>query len=147
MADRRAKVLASLATALATVAMAAPAVASNWVDALAAGSTAEAHALTLAAPAGIAAACASPSGSVVTVTWNPVVPATGYSVLQSTTSAGGPYKVVASGLAGTSWGSGRLSTGNYWFEVTASVGVNWSGAASPASPETTVVKNKSCAQP
>lgn len=147
MADRRAKVLAFLVTALATVAIAAPALASNWADTLAPGSTAEAQALTLAAPTGIGAACATPSGSVVTVTWNPVVPATSYSVLQSTRSAGGPYKVVASGLVGTSWGSGRLSTGNYWFEVMASVGINWSGAASPASPETTVVKNKSCAQP
>ena len=148
MVDRRAKMFVSLAGLLTTVGLANPVLASNWADPIAGGSTAEAQAVALpAGPTGIGVACASPSSSSVTVTWNPVPLATAYTLLKSTTTAGGPYKVVAVGLTTTSWASASLPTGNYWFEASASIGANWSGVASAPTPETTVVKHKSCAQP
>jgi hypothetical protein len=130
------------------VALAAgPAFASTWVSQLAAGSSAESHATTLpAAPGGVAAACQSATGKKIVVSWNAVSKATAYTVLDSTTSVTSGYSVAASGVTSTSWTSGALSSGNYWFEVTVSVGTNWTSPNSAASGETTL-GTLSCVQP
>lgn len=130
------------------VALAAgPAFASTWVSQLAGGSSGESHATTLpAAPTGVAAACQSGTGSKIIVSWNAVSKATGYTVLDSTTSATGSYSVVASGVTTSPWTSGSLSSGHYWFEVTAQVGTHWTSANSAASGETTL-GTLSCRQP
>jgi endoglucanase len=127
-----------------------PVWATTWVVQLAAGSAAEAHSAGApAAPTGVAAACVSPTNDKVTVTWSAVTGASTYSVYQSTTAAGGPYSQVASGIATLSWASGGLSTGNYWFEVTALQGSNWVSALSAATAESTTKSTggKTCTQP
>ncbi len=122
--------------------------ASNWTNALSAGSSAQTRAQSLpAAPTGTTATCATTTSSKITVTWSRVANASSYKVWDSTTSATGGYSVVASGLNTTSWTSGSLSSGNYWFEVSASIGSNWPSANSPATGETTVVFKSSCVQP
>ena len=148
MTDRRPGAIASLAAGLLTVATATPVLASGWAETLAAGSKAEARAITLpAGPGVVGTACTSPTASIITVTWSPVPLATGYTVFDSTTSSIGPYTSVATGLTGTSWSSGKLASGNYWFKLSASIGPNWTGGLSSPSGESTVVKNKACAQP
>ena len=147
MADRP-KVVAIVVTAALALAAGGPALASSWVDPLAGGSTAEATAGALPPPpVTVGAACVSPTASSITVTWAVVARATSYTLLDTNTSATGPYKQVATGVTGTSWTSGKLASGNYWFEVRSAVGANWTGSPSLPSLETTVVKNKSCAQP
>lgn len=147
MADRP-KVVAIVVTAALAITAGGPALASSWVDPLAGGSTAEATAGALPPPpATVGAACLSPTASIITVAWTGVGRATSYSVFDTTTSATGTYNQVATGITGTSWSSGKLATGNYWFEVRDAVGANWIGALSVPSVETTVVRNKSCVQP
>ena len=147
MLTARAKPVISLAMAGLVALAAGPAFASTWVDHLAAGSSGESHTTTLpAAPTGVAAACQSSTGSKIIVSWNAVSKATGYTVLDSTTSATSGYSVAASGVATTSWTSGSLANGNYWFEVTASVGTHWTSPNSAASGETTLA-TLSCKQP
>lgn len=148
MVDGLKKVIAIVATAVFAVATSAPALASNWSERLASASSAEATADPLpASPARVSAACESATSSNVTVSWTAVGLATSYSILESTKSGDGPYKVVVTGIAGTSWTGSKLASGNYWFEVRAWVGANWAGAPSVSTVETTVVKNKSCVQP
>ena len=148
MTDRRPGAFASLAAGLLTVATTAPAFASGWAETLAAGSKAEARAVTLpAGPGVVGAACTSPTASIVTVTWRPVPLATSYTVFDSNTSSTGPFSTIATGITGTSWSSGKLATGNYWFKLSTSIGPNWTGGLSSPSIESTVVKNKSCTQP
>ena len=148
MVDRPNRVIAIVATAVIAVATAAPALASSWTEGLVSGSSAEANSSPLpASPVGVNAACGSATSSNVIVSWNAVGVATSYRVLESTTSAAGPYKIVAIAVAGTSWTGSKLASGNYWFEVSALVGANWVGAPSAPSVETTVVRNKSCVQP
>jgi len=115
--------------------------ASNWAVHPAAGSKGESQATVLpAAPTGTAASCAAATTSkTIKVTWNAVTHATTYSVYDSTTTAGGIYSLIASGVATTSWTSGALTSGtNYWFEVVAIVGNNWASPKSPASVESTI---------
>ena len=115
--------------------------ASNWVVHVAAGNKGESQATVLpVAPTGIAATCAAPTTSkTIKVTWNAVTHATTYSVYDSTTTAGGTYNLIASGVATTSWTSGALTSGtNYWFEVVAVVGSNWASPKSAASVESTI---------
>jgi hypothetical protein len=125
--------------------------ASNWVVHVAAGSKGESQASVLpAAPTGIAATCAAPTTSkTIKVTWNAVTHATSHSIYDSTTSAGGTYSLVASGVVTTSWTSGTLTSGtNYWFEVVAVVGSNWASVKSSASAESTInSSNPFCVQP
>ncbi len=139
-------------TALSIACASGPAwAATNWVDHLATGSKGEAQAQALpAAPASPAAACAAPTTSkTIKVTWSAVAHATAYSVYESTTSATGTYSLVASGVATTSWTSGTLTSGtNYWFEVVAVVGSNWSSSKSSATAESTInSSNPFCVQP
>ena len=62
--------------------------------------------------------------------------ATSDSLYDATTSARGPFSLVVSGVAGTSWTSGALSDGmNYWFTVSVLIGTMWTGAQSVASGE------------
>jgi endoglucanase len=125
--------------------------ASNWAVHVAAGSKGESQASVLpTAPTGIAASCAAPTtAKTIKVTWNAVTHATTYSVYDSTTSAGGAYSLIASGVSTTSWTSGALTSGtNYWFEVVAVVGSNWAGVKSTASAESTINgTNPFCIQP
>jgi hypothetical protein len=46
----------------------------------------------------------------------------------------------------TTWTSGTLTTGNYYFKVAAYVGSKWLGAQSAATAESTIATN-SCVQP
>lgn len=129
------------------LAISGPASASNWVEAITSGGSAQSQAEALPVPpSSLAVTCVSALGSKVTVTWSAVTHATSYTLYSSTTSATSGFSAVASGVAGTSWTSAALPTGNYWFEVAATVGATWSGGRSAATVETTVVKNASCRQ-
>lgn len=125
--------------------------ASNWLVQVAAGSKGEGHASILpAAPTSTAASCAAPTTSkTIKVTWNAVTHATTYSVYDSTTSAGGTYSLIASGVSTTSWTSGALTSGtNYWFEVVAIVGSHWASVKSSATGESTInIISPFCVQP
>ena len=120
-----------------------------WIVVLHANSAGEGSAQALpAAPTGIAASCPAPTTSkTVKVTWNAVTHATSYSIYDSTTSATGTYSLVTS-VTTTSWTSGTLASGNYWYEVTASIGTNWASVRSPASGESTIqLLTPFCKQP
>lgn len=116
------------------------AVASNWHTAVAGGSSGESQAQPgPATPTGVVASCVSALGSNVTVTWTSVPRATTYSVYQSTTSATTGYTLAASGVVPTSWTSGSLVLGGYWFEVAALIGSKWQSANSSATAERLIV--------
>jgi hypothetical protein len=123
--------------------------ATSWIVTLHSNSAAEGSAGALpAAPTGLAVSCPSPSLSkTIKVSWSSVTHATTYAVYDSTTSATGTYNLVAGGVTTTSWTSGALSKGNYWYEVTASIGTNWASVKSSASGESTISSSKPvCAQ-
>jgi len=109
-----------------------PADATSWTIGLAAGSAGQAQAATLPAPATMTASCIAGNQNKVNITWTVVAHATSYTISDSTTSAGGAYSTLASGVGGTSWNSPGLAANNYWFEVTAQDN-NWVGIASAAS--------------
>jgi hypothetical protein len=125
--------------------------ATNWTVTLHTASSAEAHSQTVpSAPTGVTAACNAPtSAKTIKVSWTAVTHATTYTVYDSTTSATGTYASVATGVATTSWTSGTLTAGtHYWFEVTASVGSNWTSTKSSASGESTINSlSPFCVQP
>src|ERR1700722_19356081 len=77
--------------------------AGNWVVHLATVNSGEAHAETLpAAPASPTATCTTPaSNRTVKVSWTAVTHATTYAVWESTTTAGGTYTQVMSGVTTT----------------------------------------------
>lgn len=108
--------------------------ASSWVETLHSGSSGQAQARVLpSAPVSVLAACTSSSGKTMKVTWAALILATSYSVYQSKTSASTGYSLAASGVTTTSWTSGTLSNGTYWFEVAGYIGTNWASASSAAS--------------
>jgi hypothetical protein len=125
--------------------------ATNWLVTLHASSSGEGHSQTVpSAPTGVTATCASPTtAKTIKVSWTAVTHATTYTVYDSTTSATGTYSSVASGVATTSWTSGTLTAGtHYWFEVTVSIGSNWSSAKSTATAESTINSTSPfCVQP
>ena len=125
--------------------------ATNWLVGSAAGTHGEGQATVLpAAPASPAASCVAPTTSkTIKVTWSAVTHATTYSVYEATTSSSGTYTSVATGVSTTSWTSGTLTAGtNYWFEVLAVVGTNWSSSKSSATGESTInSSNPFCIQP
>jgi hypothetical protein len=124
--------------------------ATNWTVVLHASSAGEGHSQALqAAPTGVAASCPAPTTSgTIKVTWNAVTHATAYSVYDATTSATGAYSLVASGISTTSYTTASLTTGNDWYEVTASIGTNWASARSSVSGESTIQSsNPFCKQP
>ncbi|HEX4163557.1 MAG TPA: hypothetical protein VHZ05_13725 [Acidimicrobiales bacterium] len=125
--------------------------ATNWTVTLRTASSAESHSQTVpSAPTGVSAACNAPTtAKTIKVSWTAVTHATTYTVYDSTTSATGTYTAIATGVAATSWTSGTLNSGtNYWFEVTVSVGSNWTSTKSSASTESTINSlSPFCVQP
>jgi hypothetical protein len=125
--------------------------ATTWIPGLAAGSTAEAQAggVPAAAPTGPAATCTG-VGSTVKVTWTAVTlpahgnPALSYTVFESTVSSSTGFTSVATGVVGTSWTSGALLAGNYWFEVAAVFGSNWPGPNSASTSQRTITLGLLC---
>jgi hypothetical protein len=77
--------------------------------------------------------------NTVKVTWNAVSRATSYSVYDSTTGASGSYSLYASGILTSSFTTAALPSGNYWFEVSASIGSNWVSANSNATAQRSIV--------
>jgi hypothetical protein len=90
------------------------------------------------APAEVTAACASPTGNTAEVDWDSVSEATTYTIYYSTTSSTGGFTAAATGVVGTSWTSSGLGSGDYWFEVAASVGTYWAGPDSSATAQLTI---------
>ena len=132
---------AQLATGAALAVLAAPAAASaaGWSLNLAAGSQGQSTGGALpSAPTGVTATCVSSTQRQVTVTWAASAHATSYAVYDSTTTVGGTYTLIASGVTATSWTSGTLSVGSYWFEIVAQAGTNWASAKSSASAKRTI---------
>ena len=125
--------------------------ATNWTVTLHAASSGAGHSQTVpSAPTGVTAACIAPTTSkTIKVSWTAVSHATTYTVYDSTTSATGTYSSIATGVTTTSWTSGTLNAGtNYWFEVTVSVGSNWTSAKSSATGESTInTLTPFCVQP
>ena len=125
--------------------------ATSWLVPVQASSSAEGQSQAIpSAPIGPTAACAAPTtAKTIQVSWSAVTHATNYTVYDATTSATGTYSVAASGVTGTSWTSGTLHNNtNYWFEVTASVGSNWTSAGSSATAESTISNTSPfCKQP
>jgi endoglucanase len=71
-------------------------------------------------PTGLIAA--APSSTQITLTWNAVTGATSYNVKRSTTS-GGPYTTIATGVTTTSYTDGGLTAGvRYYYVVSAVIG-------------------------
>lgn len=134
------------AIVLAVFAWSLPAQASSWPITVSPVSHAQAQARPAPpAPASASSVCGTGllSGDVV-VTWAAVANATTYTVYQSTSAASGPYTPVATGVTATTWTSGALGTGSYWYEVSATVGSNWVGANSSATAQRTVVVGLLC---
>jgi len=121
-----------------TAPQAVSAAASGWTVGSAAGSTSLVQADALpGAPGGVTATCSLLTPDI-TVTWSAVPHATSYTVYQSTTAAGGPYSVAASGVTGNSWSSSGLALATFWYEVSATVGTNWEGARSAPTAGNTI---------
>ena len=92
------------------------------------GNSTEAGSITLpVAPAGLSAVG---STNQVALTWSPTTGAASYSILSSTTS-GGPYTTIASGITTTSYTNTGLANGTAYYYVVAAVN------ASGASPNST----------
>lgn len=95
--------------------------------------------VTLPIPTGLVG---FPVNGGANLTWNSVANATAYNVKRSTTN-GGPYAVVASGLLAPTFTDTGLTNGtNYFYVVSASFGLSESGnsaqvAVTPAIPPTT----------
>jgi hypothetical protein len=89
------------------------------------------------------------STKTIKVSWTAVTHATTYTVYDSTTSATGTYNSIATGVTTTSWTSATLAAStNYWFEVTVSVGSNWTSVKSSATAESTInTFSPFCVQP
>jgi hypothetical protein len=118
--------------------------ASSWVDTLASGSSGQDPGLSLpSAPVSVVAACTSPTGKTIKITWAALALATSYSVYQSKTSASTGYSLATSGVTATSWTTGTLSNGTYWFEVAGYLGTNWVSPNSTATPSR-VISGGSC---
>ena len=100
--------------------------ASNWSNPLASASHGQARSQGLPSPPSpVSAACISPTGKTIKVTWSAATHASSYTVYKSTVSATSGYTVAASGITTTTWTSGTLSNATYWFEVSTSVGTSW----------------------
>jgi hypothetical protein len=111
--------------------------AANWTVKVATVNSGEAKAQALPAAPVATSACTSPtSNRTVKVSWAAITHATTYGIYQSTTSAGGTYTLQTS-VSTTSWTSGVLAAGNYWYEVKANIGTNWASASSAATAQRT----------
>lgn len=120
--------------------LSSPALASSWTTGLATGSSGEAAAgPPPTAPTGVSSSCVSPLQANVTVSWAAVTHASSYTVYDSTTSQSTGYSVIAAGVTSTSWTSGTLANGTYWFEVVAVVGNNWTSPNSLPTASRTIL--------
>jgi hypothetical protein len=123
----------------------------NWSVGLKSGSGGEAASLTAAPPpTGVAAACVSTTGYTIKVSWTAPAHASSYNVLVSTTSGSGGFGAAPSGtgLKTTTFTSATLGAGNYWYEVAAVDGSNWTSSDVVASSETTIsTSSPHCKQP
>jgi hypothetical protein len=119
--------------------------ASNWTVSGTPGSHGEAQSSTPpAAPSGVLAGCGSSRGTIG-LAWSSVSHASSYIVLDATTSATGPYSVLASGVTIPLYQTGGMSNNKtYWFEVEAQVGSSWVSARSAASNSVKIASNGSC---
>jgi hypothetical protein len=123
-----------------------PVGASSWSVALRPSSNGEARAQAApSAPTGVSASCVSSGQKLVSVLWIAVSAASSYTIYKSATLAGS-YTSTASGVTGTSWTSGTLTTGNVYFKVAAYLGTKWMSAQSADTSETTINSN-GCIQP
>lgn len=91
-----------------------------------------------AAPTGVTATCNGLIGDTVVVSWSAVSRATSYGIYESTTSSSSGFSEMTTGITATSWTSPSLSSGSYWFRVTAYIGGNWQGAQSSSSAQRTI---------
>jgi hypothetical protein len=115
--------------------------AANWTVKVDTVNSGEAKAQALPTAPVATSACTSPaSARTVKVSWAAITHATTYGVYQSTTSAGGTYTLQTS-VSTTSWTSGVLTAGNYWYEVKANIGTNWASASSAATAQRTLTSS------
>jgi hypothetical protein len=75
----------------------------------------------------------------VQLTWVAVTQATSYAIYDSTTGPTSGYSLYASGVSGTTYTTASLPSGNYWFEIAASIGSNWVGPRSSAATVRTIL--------
>ena len=119
----------------------ASALAVGWTVGLDPGTSGQAQSVSLpTAPTAVAAACGA--STRVNLTWSAVTDAATYTVYESMTSETTGYTMVASGLTTTSWKSGKLPAGTYWFEVAATATGGWAGPNSAATAP--IVMTKKC---
>jgi hypothetical protein len=111
--------------------------ASNWVTGITSGRGLAQSTSAPGAPAAVTASCVSATQKLIKVTWSSVAHAS-YDVYQATAAASGPYTLVSSGQAASSYTTATLANGNYWYEIAASVGTNWTSAKSAASAQRTI---------
>jgi hypothetical protein len=126
--------------ALVVLASAAPpAWASSWSISVRAGNRGQSAAgLAPGAPGKPTAVCNGLVGNKVDLSWAAVEHATGYTIWQAT-ALNGTYTSVDTVSGATSWTSGALASGSYWFKVAATVGTHWTSLPSAASGKTTIV--------
>ena len=131
-------VVVVIASVLSVLVFSGPAWATaNWAVQAAAVNAGEAHAQALPTAPTATSACGT-TARTVKVSWAAITHATAYAVYQSTTTVGGTYSLVMSGVTTTSWTTAVLSAGNYWFEVVADIGTNWASAKSAATAQRTI---------
>jgi hypothetical protein len=117
--------------------------AGTWTVGLSTGSKGQAHSLPVASPTGVTSSCPAPTTSrTVRVSWTAISHAT-FSVYVSTTSATSGYSLTASGVTGSNWTSGTLTSGTYWFEVATVYSTAWTSARSAAAASR-VISSTSC---
>lgn len=122
-----------VALAAATLGATAIAVASAWTVSLSGGSHGEAQAQAApAAPTSPTAVCVSTSTRTVNVAWTAVARASSYTIFDSTTGSGGTYNPLASGVTTNPYTTSSLSSGTYYFKVTAVIGPSWASGKSVA---------------
>lgn len=97
-------------------------------------------------PAMVTASCTSTLGNTISLSWAPSTDAATYTIYESETSATDGFTQIANGIVGSDWTSPALEVGDYWFEVSAAVGVNWRSAPSSSSGESTMAL-VACLQP
>jgi hypothetical protein len=105
---------------------------------LGSGSGSEAEASSLPAAPVATATCSSGLGGSIVVTWAAVSPALSYTVYKSTTSGTSGFTVAASDVTALTYTQSGLGLGSYWFEVSGSVGTNWTGPNSAATAKRTI---------
>ena len=129
-----------VAASTATFTISGAAAASTWPVSISGSNGGESHSSGLpSAPSAPSVACTSGLSDTVKVSWDTVATASTYDVHDATSAAGGPYSLAASGVTTTSWTSGALASGNYWFEVTAFEGTNWQSPDSSVTSEVSIV--------